>query len=42
MIIIMEGGKIMGTGTHDELLKSSDIYREIYEEQTKKGGSDDE
>ena len=41
MIIIMDGGKIMGTGTHKELLKSSDIYREIYEEQTK-GGSDNE
>ena len=41
MIIIMDGGKIMGTGTHEELLKSSDIYREIYEEQTK-GGSDNE
>ncbi len=41
MIIIMDGGKIMGTGTHSELLKSSEIYREIYEEQTK-GGSGDE
>ena len=41
MIIIMDGGKIMGTGTHEELRKSSDIYREIYEEQTK-GGSDNE
>ena len=41
MIIIMDGGKVMGTGTHEELLKTSDIYREIYEEQTK-GGSDDE
>ena len=41
MIIIMDGGKIMGTGTHEELLKTSDIYREIYEEQTK-GGSDNE
>ena len=41
MIIIMDGGKIMGTGTHDELLKSNEIYREIYEEQTK-GGSDNE
>ncbi len=41
MIIIMEGGKIMGTGTHEELLKSNSIYREIYEEQTK-GGSGDE
>ena len=41
MIIIMDGGKIMGTGTHEELLKTSEIYREIYEEQTK-GGSGDE
>ena len=41
MIIIMDGGKIMGTGTHAELLKSNNIYREIYEEQTK-GGSDNE
>ena len=41
MIIIMDGGKIMGTGTHKELLKSNEIYREIYEEQTK-GGSGDE
>ena len=41
MIIIMDGGKIMGTGTHEELLKTNEIYREIYEEQTK-GGSDNE
>ncbi|MBR4404646.1 MAG: ABC transporter ATP-binding protein [Clostridiales bacterium] len=41
MIIIMDGGMIAGKGTHEELLKSSIIYREIYEEQTK-GGSDDE
>ena len=41
MIIIMEGGMIAGLGTHDELLKSNPIYREIYEEQTK-GGSGDE
>ncbi len=41
MIIIMEGGMIAGVGTHDELLKTNPIYREIYEEQTK-GGSGDE
>ena len=41
MIIIMEGGMIAGVGTHDELLMSNPIYREIYEEQTK-GGSGDE
>ena len=34
---ILEGGKIAATGTHDELLKSSAIYREIYEQQTKGG-----
>ena len=41
MIIIMDGGMIAGKGTHEELLVSNPIYREIYEEQTK-GGSDDE
>ena len=37
LIIIMDGGKIVAKGTHDELLKTSDIYREIYEQQTKGG-----
>ena len=37
MIIILDGGKIVDTGTHEQLLKSSDIYREIYEQQTKGG-----
>ena len=37
MIVILDGGKIVATGTHDELLKTSDIYREIYEQQTKGG-----
>lgn len=41
MIIIMEGGMIAGLGTHEELLRTNPIYREIYEEQTK-GGSGDE
>ena len=41
MIMIMDGGMIAGMGTHEELLESNDIYREIYEEQTK-GGSGDE
>ena len=35
-ILILEGGKIVACGTHNELLYSSDIYREIYEAQTKK------
>ena len=35
MIVIMNNGHIEGTGTHEELLKSSQIYRETYEDQTK-------
>ena len=35
-IIVLDGGKIAAMGTHDELLKTSDIYREVYESQ--KGG----
>lgn len=34
-IIIMEGGKINGVGTHDELLKTNKIYREVYTSQNK-------
>jgi len=41
MIVIMDGGKIIDTGTHEELLAGSEIYREIYEEQTK-GGKENE
>lgn len=37
IIVILDGGKIVATGTHEQLLKSSDIYREIYEQQTKGG-----
>ena len=37
MIVIMDGGRIVDTGSHDELLARCDIYREIYEEQTKGG-----
>ena len=37
MIVIMDGGRIAASGTHDELLVSSDIYREIYEQQMKGG-----
>ena len=33
-IIILDGGKIIAEGRHDELLQSSDVYREIYEQQT--------
>ena len=40
-ILVMDGGRIVAMGTHEELLKTSDIYRETYESQVK-GGSDDE
>ena len=41
MIIVMDNGKIAAIGTHDELLLSSDIYREVYTQQTK-GGEENE
>lgn len=34
MIIVMDGGKISAVGTHSELLEISDIYREVYTQQT--------
>lgn len=40
-IIVMEDGKVNGFGTHDELLKSNDIYREVYESQTGMSGDAD-
>ena len=40
-IIVMDDGKIDGFGTHDELIKSNDIYREVYESQTGAAGDAD-
>ena len=42
-IIIMEGGRISQIGTHEELLQTSEIYRETFNSQnkmTKEGGED--
>ncbi len=36
-IIVLDDGKITAFGSHDELLTSSDIYREVYESQNKGG-----
>lgn len=36
MILVLDDGKITGQGTHEQLLKSCNIYREIYETQFKK------
>lgn len=40
-IIVMDDGKVNGFGTHDELLKTNDIYREVYESQTGASGDAD-
>lgn len=40
-IIIMKSGKISAIGTHDELMKSSESYRETYLQQTR-GGEENE
>ncbi len=39
LIIVMDNGKISDMGTHDKLLTSSEIYREVYEQQTNGGDS---
>ena len=41
LILVMDEGRIVASGTHDELLQNSDIYREVYESQ-QKGESEDE
>ncbi len=41
MILVMDSGRIAAAGTHEELMKSSPIYREVYEQQTKGGDSDE-
>ena len=41
LIVVMDNGRISAMGTHDELLQTSEIYREVYEQQ-KSGGADDE
>ena len=38
-IIVLNEGQIDGFGTHEELLESNEIYRDVYESQT--GGSGD-
>ncbi len=42
MIIVMENGKIESVGTHSQLLETSEIYREVYEQQTQGGDSNEE
>lgn len=42
LIVVMDNGKITDVGNHDELLKNSTIYREVYEQQVDGGDSDEE
>lgn len=39
-IILMEGGRIRSSGTHEELLKTDNVYREIYNSQNAGRNSD--
>lgn len=41
-IIVMENGEIHGFGTHEELMKNNEIYRDVYESQTSGNGDFDE
>ena len=40
-IIVMDNGKINGVGTHKELLKNNEIYRDVYESQMSGGVLDE-
>ena len=41
-ILVIEDGRINGYGTHDQLVRSNEIYREIYESQSRGGGDFDQ
>ncbi|MBE6595098.1 MAG: ABC transporter ATP-binding protein [Ruminococcaceae bacterium] len=41
LILVMDNGAISAMGRHEELMQSSEIYREIYEQQTKGGGDNE-
>ena len=40
-IVVLNNGKIDGIGTHEELLENNEIYREVFESQTKAGDFDE-
>ena len=41
-ILVLEDGQISGFGSHEELLQTNAIYRDVYESQTSGGGDFDE
>lgn len=41
VIIVMEGGTVSAAGTHDELLKSNEVYKDLYSLQNKAGDDDE-
>ena len=40
IIVVLDDGKISGVGSHAELLKTNEIYREVYESQQGGGAID--
>lgn len=42
MIIVLDDGHISGVGTHEELLKNNEIYKEVYTSQVKGAGTHEE
>ena len=40
-IIVLDGGSVVGVGTSSELLKTNEIYREVYESQVRGGGENE-
>lgn len=41
-ILVMENGQVSGFDTHERLLQTNELYREIYQIQTEDGGDFDE
>ena len=42
VIIVLDGGRVNGIGTHESLLETNEIYREVYEQQTNGGDANEE
>ncbi len=42
LIVVMKNGAISAAGTHDELLKTNEIYKDLYNIQNKTGGDSNE